>query len=216
MRWRIKTRVLRAQGDLDGAKALIRQLLQVNPLSGFRYFDLGMISIYQGDHKSALSNMQMAKQLAFKADDLAVIDDWIAMMLLATGQYADAIPQARLAAAEMASDFGRISEFPWLTLIAAEALSGQLYDAHNDLNAVPRDTRTGVDQCHSGPPAARVAGRAAVARRAAPRRHVGITENRGNVGLSPRSMVTKDRYRGVARTQAVPKVPPPCASISAT
>ena len=30
----IKTRVLRAQGDLDGAKALTRQLLQVNPLNG--------------------------------------------------------------------------------------------------------------------------------------------------------------------------------------
>ena len=130
----IKTRVLRAQGDLDGAKALIRQLLQLTPLSGFRYFDLGMIAIYQGDPKSALSNMQMAKQLAFKADDFAAIDNFIAMMLLATGQYAEAIPQARLAAAEIAADFGRISEFPWLTLIASEALAGQLYDAHIDLS----------------------------------------------------------------------------------
>ena len=130
----IKTRVLRAQGDLDGAKALIRQLLQLTPLSGYRYFDLGMIAIYQGDHKSALSNMQMAKQLAFKADDFAAIDNFIAMMLLATGQYAEAIPQARLAAAEIAADFGRISEFPWLTLIASEALAGQLYDAHIDLS----------------------------------------------------------------------------------
>jgi hypothetical protein len=56
------------------------------------------------------------------------------MMLLATGQYAEAIPQARLAAAEIAADFGRISEFPWLTLIAAEALSGHLDDAHVDLS----------------------------------------------------------------------------------
>jgi adenylate cyclase len=129
----IKTRVLRAQGDLDGAKALIQQLLQITPLSGYRYFDLGMIAIYQGDHKSALSHMQMAKQLAFRADDFAAIDNFISMMLLATGQYAEAIPQARLAAAEMAADFGRLSEFPWLTLIAAEALAGQFYDAHNDL-----------------------------------------------------------------------------------
>ena len=89
----IKTRVLRAQGDLDGAAALIRQLLQVAPQVGFRYFDLGMILIFQGDYKAALNNMHMAKQRAFHNDDLAVIDGYIAMMLLATGQYADAIPQ---------------------------------------------------------------------------------------------------------------------------
>ena len=55
------------------------------------------------------------------------------MMLLSTGQYSEAVPQARLAAAETANDFGRLGEFPWLTLIAAEALLGQLHDAHNDL-----------------------------------------------------------------------------------
>jgi TolB-like protein len=141
----VKSRVLRAQGDLDGAKVLIHQLLQQAPMSSGRHFDLSIIAIYQGEPKVALSNMQTAKQLAIRPDDLALMDNFIAMMLLATGQYAEAIPQARLAAVEMATDYGRLGEFPWLTLIATEALTGQMYDAHSDLKrflATPRELST--------------------------------------------------------------------------
>jgi adenylate cyclase len=45
---RRKATVLRAQGDLDGATALIRKILELEPLDGYKYRELGIIQITQG------------------------------------------------------------------------------------------------------------------------------------------------------------------------
>jgi tetratricopeptide (TPR) repeat protein len=130
---RQQSRVLRAQGDLDGAAAVIRKLLELNPQSAYRYFDLGIIRMIQGHPDDYLQNMLTARRLATIGDDTVSIDSSIATALLANGRFDEAISQARLASAEFSKDSGRNGEFPWLTLIAAEYLSGNVAGAKAQL-----------------------------------------------------------------------------------
>jgi len=141
MALREKSRVLRAQGDLEGAEAVIHKLLEINPLSAYRYFDLGIIRLIRGHPDEMLTNMLKAKQLATSADDRESIDSLLAVALLANGRFAEAIPQARLAAAEFSRESGLVGERPSVTLIAAEYLSGDEQQARADLQhflATPR------------------------------------------------------------------------------
>jgi adenylate cyclase len=136
-----ESRVLRAQGDLDGAAAVIHKLLEMNPLSAYRYVDLGVVRLLQGHPDEMLTNMETAKRLATISDDAVSIDALLAVGLLANGRFADAIPQARLASAQFPKESGRIGEYPWLALIAAEYLIGDDQQAKADLQhflATPR------------------------------------------------------------------------------
>jgi TolB-like protein len=121
-----KSHILRAQGDLDGATAVIKRLLELNPVSGFRYFDLGLIRLVQGHPEELLTDMQTARRLVSRGDPSAAqaTDAWLAMALFANGRFDEAISQARLAVAEMSNDSGRIGEVPWLALISAQYFSG--------------------------------------------------------------------------------------------
>jgi Flp pilus assembly protein TadD len=120
-----KSHILRAQGDLDGATAVIKRLLELNPVSGFRYFDLGLIRLIQGHPEELLTDMQAARRLASRGDpsDTQAIDAWLAMAQFANGRFDEAISQARLAVAELPNDSGRTVEVPWLALISAQYLS---------------------------------------------------------------------------------------------
>jgi tetratricopeptide (TPR) repeat protein len=121
-----KSHILRAQGDLDGATAVIKRLLELNPVSGFRYFDLGLIRLIQGHPEELLTDMQTARRLASRGDpsDAQAMDAWLAMALFANGRFDEAISQASLAVAELPNDSGRTVEVPWLALISAQYLSG--------------------------------------------------------------------------------------------
>jgi tetratricopeptide (TPR) repeat protein len=57
---REKSRVLRAQGDLDAAAAVIRRLIELRPSVSYRYNDLGWILMVQGHPKEALDNFMTA------------------------------------------------------------------------------------------------------------------------------------------------------------
>ncbi|MDB4971651.1 MAG: Guanylate cyclase [Myxococcales bacterium] len=142
---RTKATVLRAQGDLDGAAALLRQVIRLEPFWGFRYNDLGTILMMQGQAREALGNYLTARRLALQSDPVSSIDSNIAMALLATGQFPEAIAQAQLAIAEFTPESGRIAEYPWLALIAAETANGQDGQARTDLQkflATPRTLRS--------------------------------------------------------------------------
>jgi class 3 adenylate cyclase/TolB-like protein/Tfp pilus assembly protein PilF len=142
---RAKAVVLRARGDLDGAAAVTRRLIESDPQWGFRYFELGLILLTQGHAKEALENFMTAKQLAVGADPVQSIDANIAIGLLANDRFPEAISQARLAIAEYSPESGRSAEYPWLALIAAESANGQEVEARADLQkflATPRIWRT--------------------------------------------------------------------------
>ena len=65
--------------------------------------------------------------------------------MLANDRFPEAIAQARLAIAEYPPESGRIAEYPWLALIAAESANGQDAEARADLQkflATPRTWRT--------------------------------------------------------------------------
>jgi TolB-like protein/Flp pilus assembly protein TadD len=93
-----KSHILRAQGDLDGATVVIKRLLELNPVSGFRYFDLGLIRLMQGHPEELLTDMQTARRLASRGDpsDAQAMDAWLAMALFANGRFDEAISQARI------------------------------------------------------------------------------------------------------------------------
>jgi adenylate cyclase len=142
---RAKATVLRAQGDLDGAAAVLRRVIELRPLWGYRYNDLGSILLTQGHVKEALESFMTAKRLAVPTDAINFIDANIAIGLLANDRFLEAIAQARLAIAEFPAEGGRNAEFPWLALIAAESANGQDAVARADLQkflATPRTLRT--------------------------------------------------------------------------
>src|SRR4029077_2620352 len=82
------------------------------------------------------------RRLAVTGDDTVSIDIFLAVALLANGRFAEASPQARLAAAESSKDSGRNGEYPWVTLIAAEYLSGNEEQAKADLQHFLSTPRT--------------------------------------------------------------------------
>jgi tetratricopeptide (TPR) repeat protein len=144
---REKSRVLRAEGDLEGAAAVIRKLIEMRPLVSYRYNDLGWILMAQGHSKEALDTFIAAERLA--ATDTVFIQQMLganlAVALIANDRFAEAIPRARLAIANFTSENGRDAEIPWLALIAAESLSGQDLQARADLEkflAKPRTWRS--------------------------------------------------------------------------
>jgi TolB-like protein len=60
---RTKAVVLRAQGNLDQAAALVRKVIERSPLWGWAHRDLGQILLLQGHYKEALDSLVSAKQL---------------------------------------------------------------------------------------------------------------------------------------------------------
>ena len=144
---RNKAAVLRAQGDLDGAGALLRKVIELAPQWGWARRDFGQILLSQGHYKEALEIFVSAKPLIVLTgtDSLAPIDWNLAMGLLVNDRFPEAIAQARLAIGEFPPESGRIAEAPWLVLIAAESANGQDAEARADLQkflATPRTWRT--------------------------------------------------------------------------
>jgi class 3 adenylate cyclase/TolB-like protein len=140
---REKSRVLRAQGDLDGAAAVIRRLIELKPAVSYRYNDLGWILMAQGHPKEALDNFMTAKRLATDTEIIQQpLGGNLAVALVANDRFAEAIPQARLAIARFTSENGRDAEVPWLALIASESLSGQDAQARADLDRFLGTPRT--------------------------------------------------------------------------
>jgi DNA-binding winged helix-turn-helix (wHTH) protein/TolB-like protein len=134
-----KAQVLRAQGDLDGAAALLRKVIELQPLQAWRYRELGWVLLIQGHYKEALENFTTARQLFVGNNPL--MDSSLAGGLLANGRFPEAIAQAHLSMAEFSPDAGRDAEAPWLTLIAAEISNGQDAEARADLHeflTIPR------------------------------------------------------------------------------
>jgi TolB-like protein/tetratricopeptide (TPR) repeat protein len=142
---REKARVLRAKGDWDGAAALLRSLIERKPLAAYRYFDLATILIVQGHAQEALTNMLTAKRLLVAGDDVASVDSYLSVVLLANDRFDEAAAQARLAAGETTPENVRFGEYPWLVLIAAEHALGHVAEAKADLKrflAMPRSLAT--------------------------------------------------------------------------
>ena len=142
---REKANVLRAQGNLDEAAALLRGLIERNPLSAYRHRELGLILLIQGHPQEALEEFVTARRLARGTDVVEAIDANLATGLLANDRLPEAIEQARRAIAEFPSDSERIAEEPWLVLIAAESANGQDAQARADLQkflSTPRNWRT--------------------------------------------------------------------------
>jgi adenylate cyclase len=139
-----KALVLRVQGNFDGAAALFRKLIELDPQDGYKYRQLGQIQMAQGRYKEALENFIIAKQLR-GAETNPLIDQDLASALLATDRFPEAVAQAQLAIAEWTSEAGRQAEVPWLVLIAAESENGQTEAARTDLRkflATPRTHRS--------------------------------------------------------------------------
>jgi adenylate cyclase len=142
-----KAIVLRAQGDLDEAAALLRKVIELAPRSGWPRRDLGQILLSQGHYKEALETFVSAKRLIAitGVDSVAPIDWSLAMGLLVNDRFPEAIAQARLAIGEYPPEGGRNAEAPWLVLIAAESANGQDAEARADLQkflTTPRTWRT--------------------------------------------------------------------------
>jgi tetratricopeptide (TPR) repeat protein len=134
--------LLRTQGNMDEAEALVRKVIELRPLWGFRYNDLGSILMIKGHHKEALEDFMKAKQLAAVDDAVNVIDWSLAFALLANDRFPEAIAQAHLAIPEFSAVQGMVTEFPWLALIAAESANGQDAEAHADLQTFLATART--------------------------------------------------------------------------
>jgi adenylate cyclase len=130
---REKANVLRAQGNLDEAAALLRGLIERNPTQAHRYRELGAIQLTQGHPTEALENFMTAKRLVMGDDMVEPIDSIIAVALLANDRFPEAIEQARRTIPEIPAESGGIAEAPWLALIAAERESGQEAQARADL-----------------------------------------------------------------------------------
>jgi DNA-binding winged helix-turn-helix (wHTH) protein/TolB-like protein len=139
---RAKAAVLRAQCNWDAAAAVLRRVIALRPLTGNRHTELGTVLMAQGNHKEALESFLTAKQLAAGSDPVYAIDTYIALELLATERFSEAIPQARLAIGEFPPDSGRWGEAPWLALIAADSESGQDAAARADLQTFLASSRT--------------------------------------------------------------------------
>jgi DNA-binding winged helix-turn-helix (wHTH) protein/TolB-like protein len=144
---RNKANVLRAQGHLDQAAALLRRVIELAPQWGWARRDLGLILLRQGHHKEALENLVSAKRFISDtgADPLAYIDSTLAMGLLVNDRLPEAIEQARVAIGELPAESGRFGEITWLTLIAAESANGQDAEGRADLQlflASPRSLHT--------------------------------------------------------------------------
>lgn len=140
-----KAEVARAQGDLDGAAAVLRKLIELRPQYGWDRNALGVILMAQGHYKEALENFIIASQLTVGIGPTAIIDANIALGLLANDRFPEAIAQARLAISESPPQSGFLAENPWLALIAAESENGQDAEARADLQkflAAPRRRRT--------------------------------------------------------------------------
>ena len=60
--------LLRTQGNMDEAEALVRKVIELRPMWGYRYNELGSILMIKGHHKEALEDFMKAKQLAGVAD----------------------------------------------------------------------------------------------------------------------------------------------------
>ena len=136
---RRKARVLHAQGKLDEAAALIRRVIELDPLDGWRFWELGQIQMIQGRFKDALENYVTAKQLIEETSP--VIDRNLANALLANDRFPEAIAAAQLAIGESPPEGGYPAELQWLALIAAESENGQTAQARADLQkflATPR------------------------------------------------------------------------------
>jgi DNA-binding winged helix-turn-helix (wHTH) protein/TolB-like protein/tetratricopeptide (TPR) repeat protein len=134
--------LLRTGGSMEEAEALVRKVIELRPMWGFRYNDLGIILMIKGHHKEALENFMKAKQLAAGDDSVAAIDSNLAFALLANDRFPEAIAQAHLAIPEFSAAEGMGAEFPWLALIAAESASGQDAEAHADLQTFLATART--------------------------------------------------------------------------
>jgi hypothetical protein len=89
-----------------------------------------------------LESFLTAKRLAAGNDPVYSIDANIAMADLAIGRFPEAIAQARLAISEFPPNTGRIAEYPWLALIAAESENGQDAEARADLQKFLATKRT--------------------------------------------------------------------------
>jgi adenylate cyclase len=142
---REKANVLRAQGNLDEAAALLRGLIERNPMQAMRHRELGMILLIQGHPEEALEKFMIAKRLAGGGDSVEDIDADIAGALLASGRFPEAIEQARKTIPEFAPESGGSADYPWIVLIAAESEHGQDTDARADVQkflSTPRTWRT--------------------------------------------------------------------------
>jgi TolB-like protein/Flp pilus assembly protein TadD len=135
-----KVYVLQAQGNIDGSAALIRKVLELDPLNSWMHRRLGMIQMIQGRSKEALESFVTAKRLATQR--LQLFDQSLAYGLLANEQYPEAIAQARLAMGEWPLESGWNAEVPWLVLIAAESENGQTAEARADLQKFLATQRT--------------------------------------------------------------------------
>ena len=60
---RAKSRILRAQGDLDGAAAVVHRAIELQPQAGYQYYDLATILMIQKHPKEALENFMTAQRL---------------------------------------------------------------------------------------------------------------------------------------------------------
>jgi tetratricopeptide (TPR) repeat protein len=141
---RRKAHVLRLQGDLEGAAALIRMALELEPLDAYRYRELGQIQMTQGHFKEALENLTTAKRVGGSWLS-PYFGQSLALALLGNDRLPEAIAEAQLAIAQWQSNAGRDAEAPWLALIAAESENGQDAEARADLQkflATPRSYRS--------------------------------------------------------------------------
>jgi tetratricopeptide (TPR) repeat protein len=97
----------------------------------------------EGRHHEALESFQKAKRLAGGSDPVYRYDANNAMAELAIGQFAAAIASARQSLSEWPLDsHGRLVEFPWLALIAAESGNGEDDAARADLQKFLATSRT--------------------------------------------------------------------------
>jgi TolB-like protein len=134
-----KAFVLHVQCNLDEAAALIRKVLDRDPLNGWQHRELGLIQIKQGLYKEALENFINARQLI--AETNPYVDLALAYGFLVNDRFSEAIAQARLSIGEWPPEGGRGAEIPWLVLIAAESENRQTAEARADLQkflATPR------------------------------------------------------------------------------
>jgi class 3 adenylate cyclase/TolB-like protein/Tfp pilus assembly protein PilF len=127
----IKAFVLHTQGDLDAAAALQRKVVELRPMDGWRYRELGMIQFQQGHYKEALET-QLAAQRLLPSTNSSVHRP-VAFALLENGRFPEAIEEARLAIAQTNLEAGPVADFGWLQLIAAESENGQDAEARADL-----------------------------------------------------------------------------------
>jgi class 3 adenylate cyclase/TolB-like protein/Tfp pilus assembly protein PilF len=135
-----KAFVLRSQGNVDAAEALVRKILELDPLDGWRYRELGSIQLAQGRYREALESLMSAKRLVAGTNpapalsgSAAYLDQDLANALLTNNRFPEAVAQAQLAIVEWTSEGGRDAEVPWLVLIAAESENGQTEKAPADL-----------------------------------------------------------------------------------